>query len=182
MAWIPFQGNSLVADTSSLIYLAKGAIIRPFVRFFQVTMPPSVYQESICEGYPDSEEIRRLVREGLLTIQPVRENPHLNLELPKGGERDVIVLFYQLGTDGILIDDGAGVKACRKRDIPFLSALLVPSILLLKRAIGGEEAESSLNKIEKIGRYSQEVILFARTYFSQVRRTADETIERRQGN
>ncbi len=182
MAWIPFQGNSLVADTSSLIYLAKGAIIRPFVRSFQVTVPPSVYQESICEGYPDSEEIRGLVREGLLTVQPVRENPYLNPDLPKGGERDVIVLFYQLGTDGILIDDGAGVKACRKRGIPFLSALLVPSLLLLKRAIGGEEAKNSLNEIEKIGRYSQEVILFARTCFSQISRTGDGTIERRQGN
>lgn len=182
MAWIPFQGNSLVADTSSLIYLAKGTIIRPFVQSFQVSVPPSVYRESIRAGYPGSEEIRGLVREGLLTIRPVRENPQLNRKLPKGGERDVIVLFYQLGTDGILIDDGAGVKACRNRDIPFLSALLVPSILLVKRAIGGEQAESSLNKIEKIGRYSQEVILFARNCLCQVTRTGNGAVEHRQEN
>jgi len=157
-----FHANYLVADTSSLIYLAKSSIIGPFLRAFHVTIPPSVYQECVHKGYPGSDEIKGLRHEGWLCVHPVREDSALALRLPKGGERDVIILFYQLGPDGILIDDGDGVKACRRRSIPFVSALVIPSLLLMKKAIGRREAEESLEKIVKNGRYSQRVIFFAR--------------------
>jgi hypothetical protein len=97
----------------------------------------------------------------------VRENPNVNVRLPRGGEREAILLFYQLGSDGILIDDGAGVKVCRSRGIPFVSALLIPSLLLRKGAIGTGEAEESLEKIVQIGRYSPGVVLFARKVLSR---------------
>ena len=103
-----FRGNFLVADTSSLIYLARSSIIRPFLRAFHVTIPPLVYQECVQKGYPGSDEIRGLRQEGWLCVHPVREDSALALRLPKGGEREVIILFYQLGPDGILIDDGDG--------------------------------------------------------------------------
>jgi hypothetical protein len=167
MVWKPFYGNSLVADTSSLIYLAKASIIQPFLESFEVAVPPSVHRELIREGYPHSEEIRRMAQKGFLSTHPVRRDPRLNPILLRGGERDVIFLFYQLGSDGILIDDGAGVRFCRKQGIPFVSALLVPSLLLMRNVIDAKEAATSVDKIERIGRYSQKVILFARTCLSQ---------------
>lgn len=168
MAGVRFYGNSLVADTSSLIYLAKSSLIHPFVRAFHVTVPPLVYQECIHKGYPGSDEIKGLRQQGWLSIHPVRGDSDLNLGLPKGGEREAILLFYQLGPDGILIDDGDGVKACRSRGIPFVSALLVPSLLLMKNAIGTGEAEESLERIVEVGRYSRPVILFARKVLWEV--------------
>ncbi len=165
MAPVPFHGNSLVADTSSLIYLAKSSIISPFLRVFHVTVPPLVYQECVHTGYPGSDEIMGLQQEGRLSVNPVREDSDLSLGVLKGGEREVILLFFQLGSDGILIDDGEGVKVCRKRGIPFVSALLIPSLLLMKKALGAGEAEASLEKIVEIGRYSRGVVLFARTAF-----------------
>jgi len=177
MAEVPFQGNFLVADTSSLIYLAKSSLIQPFLRAFHVTIPPLVYQESSLKGYPGSDEIKGLIREGQLRVHPVREDSDLDLGLPKGGERDTIILFYQLGPDGILIDDGEGVKACRSRGIPFVSALLIPSLLLMKKAIGPMEAEESMKKIVAVGRYSQRVILFARKALWEVCSTDTESIE-----
>ncbi len=161
MAGVPFHGNSLVADTSSLIYLAKSSIIRPFLGAFHVAIPPAVYRECIHPGYPCSNEIKRLRQEGRFSIHPVREDSEFNTRLLKGGEREVIILFYQLGPDGILIDDGDGVKTCRSRGIPFVSALLIPSLLLVRGAIGPREAEESLERIIDVGRYSQRVILFA---------------------
>jgi len=182
MVWMPFCGNSLVADTSSLIYLAKASIIRSFLESFEVTVPPSVHRELIREGYPHSEEIRRFSEEGFLAIQPVKKPSGLNPTFLKGGERDVIILFYQLGSDGILIDDGAGVRTCRKHGIPFVSALLVPSLLLIKNTIDAKQAKKSLDKIERIGRYSREVILFARTCFFQAIGPDDGSIERKDEN
>jgi hypothetical protein len=55
------------------------------------------------------------------------------------------------------------VKACRSRGIPFASAVLVPSLLLRKKVIDMREAQESLERIIGVGRYSQRVILFART-------------------
>jgi predicted nucleic acid-binding protein len=182
MVWIPFCGNSLVADASSLIYLAKASIIRSFLESFEVTVPPSVYRELVREGYPHSEKIRRLSEDGSLVIQPVKKHPGLNPTLLRGGERDVILLFYQLGSDGILIDDGAGVRACRQCGIPFVSALLVPSLLLIKDTIDAKQAKKSLDKIEEIGRYSREVILYARTCFSQAIGAGKGSIDRRDEN
>ena len=161
MAGALFRGNFLVADTSSLIYLARSSIIRPFLRAFHVTIPPLVYQECVHKGYPGSDEIKGLRREGRLFVHPIREDSDLNLGLPRGGEREVIILFYQLGPDGILIDDGDGVKACRSRGIPFLSAILVPSLLLEARILSARQAKEALGKMVEIGRYSESVVLFA---------------------
>lgn len=162
MADVRFHGNSLVADTSSLIYLAKSFIIRPFLRAFHVTIPPAVYRECVHPGYPCSDEIKGLRQEGRLSIHPVREDLEFDVRLLKGGEREVIILFYQLGPDAILIDDGDGVRTCRSHGIPFVSALLIPCLLLTKKAIGPSEAAESLERIVGVGRYSQRVIAFAR--------------------
>jgi len=162
------QPRSLVADTSSLIYLAKSSIIRPFLEAFEVTIPPLVFRECVKEGYPGSDQIERLQKEGRLSVHPIRVSVQ-TLRILRGGEREVIALFYELGPDGILIDDGAGVKACRKCGIPFISALLIPCLLLQKNAIGAREAEASLDRVVEVGRYSQHVILFARTALSEAR-------------
>ena len=162
MAAVVFKRDFLVADTSSLIYLAKSSLIRPFLQVFRVSIPPLVYKESSPKGYPGSDEIVRLIRQGRLCVHPVRGDATLHLGLPKGGEREAIILFYQLEPDGLLIDDGEGVKACRSLGIPFVSALLVPSLLLMRKAIEPREAEETLERIVAVGRYSQGVILFAR--------------------
>jgi predicted nucleic acid-binding protein len=167
MAGIQFQPKSLVADTSSLIYLAKSSIIRPFLQTFHVIIPPSVFRECVQRGYAGSDEINGLREQGQLLVQSVRKDPRLALRLPRGGEREVIALFYQLGPDGVLIDDGDGVKVCRSRGIPFVSALLIPSLLLTKKALSPREAKKALEKIIEVGRYSRRVILFAREVFGE---------------
>jgi predicted nucleic acid-binding protein len=169
MNWF-LQGDSLVADTSSLIYLAKSSIIRPFVQVFRVAVPPIVYEECIHQGYPGSDEIRTLRKEGGLSVHPVMNDDWVGRDLPGGGEREVIQLFYQLRPDGVLIDDGDGVKACRNRGIPFVSALLIPSLLLVRDVIGPREAEESLEIIVRVGRYSEHVVLFARRALSDAHR------------
>lgn len=170
MARALFSVNSFVADASSLIYLTKSSILRPFLRVFRVTVPLSVYQECVPDGYPGSDEIRELRKNGELSVHPVRESPDLQLALLRGGERDAIVLYYQLSLDGLLIDDGYAVKVCRNRGIPFVSALLIPSLLLMKKAIGTKKAEESLEKIVEVGRYSERVIIFARNVFAETMR------------
>ena len=169
MAAVVFKRNFLVADTSSLIYLTKSSLIRPFLQAFHVAIPPLVYKESSPKGYPGSDEIERLIGQGRLCVHPVREDGTLHLGLPKGGEREAIMLFYQLEPDGLLIDDGEGVKACRSLGIPFVSALLVPSLLLMRRAIEPTEAEEFLKRIVAVGRYSQHVIIFAREALAEAR-------------
>ena len=167
MTGFPSHGRSLVADASSLIYLAKSSLIRPFAQTFSVTVPSLVYQECVQKGYPGSDLIKALQQKGWLCVRPVREDSFLPLALPEGGEREVITLYYQLAPDGVLIDDGVGVKICRNRGIPFISALLIPSLLFTRKAIGKREAEESLEKIVKVGRYSQNVIRFARNTLSR---------------
>lgn len=169
MAAVVFKRNFLVADTSSLIYLTKSSLIRPFLQAFHVAIPPLVYKESSPKGYPGSDEIERLIGQGRLCVHPVREDGTLHFGLPKGGEREAIMLFYQLEPDGLLIDDGEGVKACRSLGIPFVSALLVPSLLLMRRAIEPTEAEEFLKRIVAVGRYSQHVIIFAREALAEAR-------------
>jgi hypothetical protein len=61
------------------------------------------------------------------------------------------------------------VKACRSRGIPFVSALLIPSLLLMRDVIGPRQAEESLEAIVRVGRYSDRVILFARRALSDAR-------------
>ncbi|NIQ40371.1 MAG: hypothetical protein GTN81_17570 [Proteobacteria bacterium] len=167
MAGIQFQPESLVADTSSLIYLAKSSIIRPFLQTFHVIIPPLVFQECVQRGYAGSDEINGLREQGQLLVQSVREDPRLPLKRPRGGEREVIALFYQLGPDGVLIDDRDGVNVCRSLSIPFVSALLVPSLLITKKVLSPREARRALEKIINVGRYSQRVVLFARDVFGE---------------
>jgi hypothetical protein len=168
MSRLPFQGSSFVADSSSLIYLAKSSLIEAFIRTFHVTIPPLVYQECVNNTYPGSDTIKALGQKGSLLIQPIRGNVELDFQVPRGGEGDVMILFYQLGPDAILIDDGEGVKACRSRGIPFVSAILIPSLLLTRSIIDMREAEESLERIVHVGRYSKPVILFARRVLKDV--------------
>lgn len=60
MAGVLFQGNSLVADTASLIYLAKSSLIYPFLRAFHVSILPLVSQECVHKAYRGSKEIEEL--------------------------------------------------------------------------------------------------------------------------
>ncbi|MBW2058396.1 MAG: hypothetical protein JRH07_00255 [Deltaproteobacteria bacterium] len=163
-----FKGDRLVADSSSLIYLAKSSLIRPFVGAFDVVVPALVFRECVRSGYPGSDEIRGLRREGLLSVRGICGDLESHLRLPRGGEREAIILFYQLGPDGLLIDDREGVRFCLRRGIPFLSALLVPSLLVVREIIGAEEARKSLERIVEVGRYSGSVIFFAREVLQKV--------------
>jgi hypothetical protein len=44
---------------------------------------------------------------------------------------------------------------------------MIPSLLLMKKAISAMKAEESLNRIVEVGHYSPQVILFACEVFSE---------------
>jgi len=158
--------QTIVADSSSLIYLSKVALLPLFSRIVYLVISPHVYKE--CTGLSlsdDARQIKNLVRSKDIVICPVPRAYQLPISNLGTGEKSSIELWYFLDAASVIIDDKKGIQACKMRKIPFFCAILVPGMLQQNHMLSGpEEVDIYIDKICRIARYSQWIIDYAREH------------------
>lgn len=152
----------IIADACSVILLAKCELLEVLVESLSLVIPGSVYQEIVNEktlgAYPDAKYVHDLVEAGKVAIKnPKGKSKEIPLSLC-AGEADCIRLFNTVKADMILTDDGKAIKVCRYLRIPYTISPKIVVSLFEKSLIGSERARAAIVKLEKIGRYSRDII------------------------
>ncbi|MGB5421387.1 MAG: hypothetical protein WBN03_04465 [Desulfobacterales bacterium] len=152
----------MVADSSTLILLAKCGLLEIVCELFEVLLPDSVNNEvaskKMVRNYPDAALISRLVSLGKLKVQnPGSGRPPIPQSLHRG-EEDALFLAIELGRLLLATDDGKAIRAARFLNVPYIVTPKIVVELFRLRKISLEKAHGSLEKLSKIGRYSPEII------------------------
>lgn len=152
----------IVADSSAIILLAKCSLLQIVCDLFEVIVPESVNMEVASENlvkkYPDAALISELMSKGAIKVQNSTANllsPPLSLHK---GEKDALQLAIELDGSFLATDDGKAVKAARFFSIPFIITPKIVVELFRLRKISLKKAREALRKLDKIGRYSPEII------------------------
>jgi len=152
----------MVADSSSLILLAKCNLLEIVCDLFDVIVPKTVNIEvasaDLVKNYPDAALISELVSKGAIKVQkPGKDRLPLPTSLHKG-EKDALLLAIKLGRILFATDDGKAIKAARFFNVPFIITPKIVVELFRLQEISFKKAHESLEKLSKIGRYSPEII------------------------
>lgn len=153
---------TLVADSSSLILLAKCTLLEILADLFSILVPQGVMDEAITPEllmkYPDAKIIYQLVSLRKIEIAQV-EPISLNLEIAMHkGELDALILAKKSTGSILATDDGKAIKACRFLNIPFIITPKIVLELFRLDKITYEKAKEALEKLRIIGRYSPDII------------------------
>ena len=154
----------LIADSSSLILLAKTGVLVRLVQMATVVLPVAVYEE-VCgqahvHAYSDARTVASLVEGERLLVRRVASLVDLPVALGVG-EHEAISLFLQEKADAVLTDDGRAIRVCAFLGIPHVASPRVVVDLFLLRQMTRSEARTALNGLATYGRYSPDVIAAA---------------------
>lgn len=160
--------NTMTAllDASSAIILYKANLHLIVCEMYNVVMPVSVYGEITENSYPGAAEYQQLQADRKITVKTpsiatLCQHDLSGLHTLDKGERDVIQLYYAGNGDFIIADDGAAAKYCKREQIRFINALLIPMIIKCTGKQNEVYCRTAFNKIKNLGRYSRWVITFA---------------------
>ncbi|MDP2645907.1 MAG: hypothetical protein Q8P24_13285 [Desulfobacterales bacterium] len=154
--------TQMVADSSSLILLAKCSLLEIVCSLFDVIVPTAaaaeVASDALVQKYPDAALISNLITKRAITVQSPhsREIP-LQLSLHPG-EKEALAIALNLVKPLFATDDGKAIKAARFLKIPFVITPKIVVELFRLQEISFKKARNCLEKIGKIGRYSPEII------------------------
>lgn len=153
----------IVFDASTLILLAKAAILREVLEHHKGSIiPPVVHRECTVESErEDAQLIARLIDEGLLKIvQP--ERPGVIAKLVKDfqlGRGEAAALVLALEKKALLAtDDLPARKACRILKVRAIIAVAFLERLVQRDLLAPELALEKLKKFKRYGRYKAETL------------------------
>lgn len=156
----------VILDASTLILLAKSDLLALLVEKTRIVIPPEVQREAVAhKDLYDARMIEELLRRGHIQVanfsRPVqRKQIQVDFGL-EAGEAAALLLAKEkdepLGTD-----DGPAIKAAKIMGVPFFTAVHVLLELYEKRRINQEAALAKLERLQKVGRYSTQILEDAR--------------------
>ena len=154
-------------DASSAILLFKGGLLESCCEVFRLQMTRSVFSEVTVPAQPGAVDLRELAhRQPGVTIldDPVGTLPDNAADILRlhRGERDTLHHYLDGAARFVIIDDGKGVRACRRHGIPHVNALLFPKLLHFCGRMPDHQARSFFRRISRLGRYSAAVVAWAR--------------------
>ena len=165
--------TQMVADSSTLILLAKCGLLEIVCNLFEIIVPKAVNievaSEDLVKNYPDAALISDLTSKGAIKVQSPGSN---RLPLPISlhrGEEDALLLAIKLGKSLFATDDGKAIKAARFFKVPFIVTPKIVVELFRLQEISFKKARESLEKLGKIGRYSPEIIADALILLMEVK-------------
>jgi hypothetical protein len=150
----------VLVDSSSAILMYKAGLIDTCGKAYKLAISRSVMNELIVPGHEGAEYFERLITGGVLTVSYGYKGCLLDLPL-SGGERDIVLLYLSGQGEFIIVDDGEGAAYCRANGIPYINALLVPSLLHYAGALGTDDSRRSRDLLVALGRYSESVKQYA---------------------
>jgi predicted nucleic acid-binding protein len=154
--------KKVIADSSSLILLAKCNLLEDVAQRFEVLVPTAVSEEAAADNlrkkYPDAALIASMIDQGAIKVTNPGES-RLPLPFPvHRGEKEALLLSLQWNKALLATDDGRAIKAARFLNIPFIISPKMVVELSRWEWISSSKARLSLEKLGKIGRYSPEII------------------------
>lgn len=155
--------KTALLDASSAIILYKAGLHNLLIKIYAIIMSGSVYREISINPYAGSEAYSKFVSLQKIQVQEILDQK--NASEMRGldrGEYDTIALFRAGSGDFVITDDGQAARFCKREGIPFINALLFPVIIKFARIKDEKFCQRSMEKVIETGRYSDEVINFAR--------------------
>jgi predicted nucleic acid-binding protein len=156
--------KAVLADASSAILLHKADLFDLLVHRYAVSMVASVFGEVTVDGRPGCNTFRRLAVDRRLTVlteTPAPSDPAMPAGLHRG-ERDTLAAFRKQPGSFLAMDDRRAAAVCRQRGLPYICALLFPQIGYHSGLLSKDARDRHMTVLEGIGRYSAEVIRYAR--------------------
>lgn len=160
--------NSIL-DSSSAILLYKADLFDKLINAYQVSLTRSVLQELTQKNRRGTKTFFHSAATDKIKVIPVTENRpwrsnnscHAFKNLDRG-EQDTIHCFMAGGHDFIITDDGRAARWCHDKNIPFINALLFPRLIYFADSISLDECRDKMETVIQLGRYSEEVISWAK--------------------
>jgi predicted nucleic acid-binding protein len=149
--------KTLLMDSSSAILLFKVALLNTLMENYEILISQTVYKELTIPGQRGCREFIEYRQKDLIIVSNNHGSKSIELSL-RGGEMETILLYHNGMGDFILIDDKRGVDYCKKNNIPFINALLVPKILFFSNLIERESYIEKKYHLIHLGRYSKRII------------------------
>ena len=171
--YVPFTGVTLmpkkkaILDASSAIILYKADLHTITADLYNLLMVPSVVDEVTQKNYPGAGAYQQLIAaHRITTAHSVEKVPQQKdskrLTTLDPGEKDSIRMLLNGTGDFLITDDGDAAKFCRQTSLPFINALLIPTILTVIEPEKADHWHLCGNRVMTIGRYSEWVINYAR--------------------
>ncbi len=158
--------RTCIIDSSSAILLYKAGIFEELSLHYRTICPPAVITElTINHLQPGAEYFHICCDSKRLLIGYPEPADIKNVEEWRNGlgpgEVECIALYYKKAGDFIILDDRKGALFCKKNNIPYINALLVPKILFFS----GFFSEAKYNLLSSLlfeeGRYSEKISQYA---------------------
>ena len=154
----------LTSDSSSLILLAKSGLIEYVLEKNIITIPKSVYEETVNRGKLKGREDSYIIEKSKIIIEDPKDKTKdrvekiCNLHL---GERDVISLAIDKKLT-VLCDDKKGRNACEVFGIETVTVLNILNNLYKTKKIDKKNALVILSKLQDYGWYKKELIEYVK--------------------
>ena len=153
----------IVLDTSTLVLLAKSDLLSLLAERTPLLVPDQVRREAIAkpERY-DAQMIARMVEHH--TIKVVRaawtrqHQQRLQGDFDLGLGEAAALLVAQRKRAVLGTDDGPAIKAAKVLGVPFVTAIHILVELYQKGRIDRAMALAKLERLQRMGRYSTQII------------------------
>lgn len=155
----------IVADSCSLILLAKSSMLKYLTESFPIIIAKSVLNDvvnkELLKRFADAKIIHDYVLNKKIEVLSVKSIlPTLPVSIDKG-ELESIFLSMQTANSVLATDDGKAIKACKYLKIPFIITPRLIVELYYMEKIDLNKARFAIEKIRIAGRYSPDIIASA---------------------
>ena len=146
-----------------MILLAKIDLLEMFISTFsgKVLIPQKIEAEVCCEGKEETPLMNRLIKEGLITVLPVKDwRAVKRLETDfslDAGEAEALILAIEQNVSLLATDDRNAIRTCKVLKLEFTTAIAFLVRAFEKKLVDRDEALSRLDKLESIARYKKTI-------------------------
>lgn len=162
----------IIADSCSLILLAKCNLLGALAGKFPLLIPDAVFHEVVNEGtaerFSDAKVVSALVEQKRIKVVKAAKPKRLPFAIGKG-ELEALLLVKQTPGAVLATDDGKAIKVCRHLNLPFIISPKIAVELYRLKMIDRHTAKSAIEKMKIIGRYSADIIAEALLMLEEAR-------------
>lgn len=152
-----------VSDSSTLILLARVELLRVVTERHRILVPEEVFAECTVKETLDSQLIRALAEEGMITTETLTKQDQsltkkLRTDFKLGkGEASALALAHRQGLP-LATDDGLAIKVAKLLNVKFVTAIHFLIEVYESTRIERKIALEKLEKLRLIGRYSERIL------------------------
>ena len=156
----------IVLDTSTLVLLAKSDLLSLLAERTPLLIPDQVRREAVVkpELY-DAQMIARMVDSHTIKVVRAawtRQHQRLQGDFDLGLGEAAALLLAQRRRAVLGTDDGPAIKAAKVLGVPFVTAIHILVELYQKGRIDRAMALAKLERLQRMGRYSAQIVEDAR--------------------